>query len=412
MKILILNTQSINHNNATGITLRSLFNSFDTGDLYEIYLQPCKQAADALSFRSERLSPFSCPLRYVANKFMKGGAEGTASASTNKKKKVGLKTVAAMLLDYEPVFITPKLIKKIRAFAPDCIYTLGSGIDTMKLVYRLSKKLGVPIVPHFMDNWSASHRFGPDLFPMHLRSTQKWLRKLYSRANCGITISEKMADEYEKRWSKKHYALMNAVNVDDFRCTVDYGKKISTFVYAGGLHLNRYKSLLDIARAIEQCNKERDGDLSLQIYTDEKSRQLYGAMLSEYPSVKLNPYVDHGEIKNLYEKSDALIHIETFDEEYREFIRYSLSTKISEYLATGKPILLYAPEDIFVYEYLKANNAALTACSCDGVLDAVYKMTNDFNVEFYSRQSMSLAEQKHDAGLSARIFSQALSYKA
>ena len=67
MRILIVNTQSVNHNNATGITMRSVLQHFSPDNIMELYMQPCVFANDPLPIKSIRV-PFNvAPLRCLAN---------------------------------------------------------------------------------------------------------------------------------------------------------------------------------------------------------------------------------------------------------------------------------------------------------------------------------------------------------
>src|SRR5699024_7795080 len=42
---------------------------------------------------------------------------------------------------------------EIMNYKPDYIYTIGGNIFSLKLAYKISKKLKIPLVIHFMDNW-------------------------------------------------------------------------------------------------------------------------------------------------------------------------------------------------------------------------------------------------------------------
>ena len=403
MKILVVNTQSVNHQNATGITLRSIFKNFNPSDCLEFYMQPCVKASDALDIKSERISPFVCFFRHLANKFMHAGGASATKTNNNSKQtlKAKLRSRLIMCLDFEPVFLVRKMINQIKDFAPDCIYTLGNSIDTMKLAVKLSKKFNVPIVPHFMDNWQASHRYGPCLYPYHLKRTQVWLKRIYDRTEKALTISPKMANEYENRWGKPHYAIMNTVDVEYYHngcITTTRSDSDRDFVltYAGGLHLNRYKSVMELGKAIDKYNEMASRKIRLRLYTDEKSRLQYGELLSSTMSVDIRNYVPHDQILEVYSDCDALLHIETFDENYQEFIRYSLSTKISEFLSCGKPILLYSPEDIFVFQYLKEHNAGIVVGASDKLDEAIYRLANSQDNSIICENAYLLAKQYHD----------------
>lgn len=399
MRILLVNTQSVNHQNATGITLREILRSLPDETVGELYLQPCRRAPDALDIVSRRVPFGVCAVRHLANRFLKSGGDAVPAPAAPPRQR-RLKGRLIMMLDFEPVVLTPKLRRWVREFAPDCIYTLGNGIDTMKLACRLADLCGVPLLPHFMDNWPASHRQGPHMYPTHLRMTQKWLTRLYERASCALTISEKMAREYEAQRHIPHYALMNFVPAADYFCGAALYRTLKTVVYAGGLHLHRYRSLLEIGQTLLRYRETTGQEILLHVYTDEKSRAAYGELLGGCPVIRLHPAVPHGEIVRVYRQADVLVHIETFDAEYRDFIRYSLSTKISEYLATGKPILLYAPADICVSEYLREHEAAVTVSESGELEAALCRLASGGEaVENLGDNAYRLALEKHDAAV-------------
>lgn len=414
MKVLIINTQSVNHSNATGVTLRSILREFPSEEILELYMQPCTSAADALPIRSVRLGFLECPVRTLANRFNRGGAETSVSIGNQGKYsfKKHLKSRLIMAIDFEKVFLTKKIRRIVDEFAPDCVYTLGNSIDAMKYACKLADYYGVHILPHFMDNWQESHRYGSEKYPTHRKSTQKWLKRMYMRAVCGLTISEKMAAVYDERWNIRHFALMNAVDVEQYYCG-QVKEDVKILVYAGGLHLNRYKSLLEIARCVDRLNREEmrlsDEGYKLEIYTDSKSKSLYECEFAPFQCVSFREYVKHDQIRTVYEHASVLVHIETFDPEYRNFILYSLSTKIPEYLATGLPILLYAPEEIFVSEYLKRNNAAAVVSDEETLGKALKKLISDpsYRTELGFRAE-KLAREKHDKAIALKVFNQAV----
>ena len=158
-------------------------------------------------------------------------------------------------------------------------------------------------------------------------------------------------------------------------------------MYAGGLHLGRDKSLLEFAKALSEFS----GAAVLNIYTDLKSRLELSKEFECFDFVKVLPAVSHDDVKaEIYEKSDILVHIETFDESYEEFIRYSMSTKISEYLSTGRPILLYAPQNICVCQYLRENSAAFVASSPDELKRSISEIMNDINTNEISENAYKI----------------------
>jgi hypothetical protein len=54
-----------------------------------------------------------------------------------------------------------------------------------------------------------------------------------------------------------------------------------------------------------------------------------------------------------------------FGAEYRDFFRYSLSTKLVTYLGSGKPIVYHGPREGSAYELLAEHGAALIVDTLD-----------------------------------------------
>ena len=313
-----------------------------------------------------------------------------------------------MLIDFEKVFLSKRIREILREFKPECIYTLGNAIDAMKYAYVTATYLKIRILPHFMDNWPQSHRYKANEYPVHMRCTQKWLMRMYKNSNCALAISEKMAEAYEQRTGIPHFALMNAVNVDAFRQDWRH-RDTDLLVYAGGLHLNRNRSLLEIAKTVDSLNVTDGKHYALQIYTDGKSRALYEKDFSGLACVSFLDYVKHDDICSVYSHAGILIHIETFDTEYRDFIRYSLSTKISEYLATGLPILLYAPKDICVSAYLQENHAAEVVSDPELLERSMRRLLYERNYRnLLSENAERLSKEKHDMPVALSVFINAL----
>ena len=56
--------------------------------------------------------------------------------------------------------------------------------------------------------------------------------------------------------------------------------------------------------------------------------------------------------------SIAVIHTESFKEEFKQAVAYSVSTKIADSLASGTCILAYGPKDVASIRYLIDNDVA------------------------------------------------------
>lgn len=149
------------------------------------------------------------------------------------------------------------------------------------------------------------------------------------RCKLVVTISSSMAEAYHEKFQKETLVLMNTVDLSKFKGPASKPTGITHFVYAGGLHLDRWKALKEIAEAI----KETDGKGILDIFTSKDSIELYHSNFKMLP-VAFHEAVPHEHINEVYQKADVLVHTEVQSEKMKGFFKYSISTKIPEYLAT------------------------------------------------------------------------------
>ena len=329
-RVLIVNSQSILAKNATGITLRSLWRSWPTAKVMELYCDSKYEKVCGFEVVSLQMGLKNIPLRTImmtsaGHSINQSLKENSASNSSNSASWKGrIRKVAVCISDVSMVRIDSKLLNMIRRFDPEIIYTLGGNVLSLKTSYILSKKLNKPIVLHYMDNWIENFQWEDDrLLHFYRKVLDKWHRKCLENSNIGITISQLMADVYTQRFHIPHVPLMNSVEIDSFICDETQRSELTIFVYAGGLHLNRWKNLYEIAQVIG--NRGR-----LIIYTSDQDRSSYEQEFEDL-NVEFRDYVPHDRINEVYEKADILVHTEVENPTGNKFFRYSISTKIPEY---------------------------------------------------------------------------------
>ena len=105
-----------------------------------------------------------------------------------------------------------------------------------------------------------------------------------------------------------------------------------------------------------------------------------------------------------------MIHTESFDPVIRERVRYSLSTKIPDSIASGTCLLAYGPREAASIDYLIRNDAAFTATSAEELRGTLRRMFTDRDE--YARiagNARALARKNHDPERIRETVRQALS---
>ena len=372
-RVLIVNGQSIYKENGTGITLQSLFSSWRKDNLLEVVVNKSIVSINADQGKQTRVKSVCVNRGLIYNiatshRGQKANLQlknGNTSTSKLRKIKSRIRELLVCLSDCSKVKINRKTWIAIKEFAPEIIYTLGGSVATLTLVYRLSKRFNIPVIIHFMDNWVECMQWEENpLLIFYRKKINRLLQKSMKHSTKGICISEEMAEAYFKKFKIPMEVLMNSVPktmISSNNMSATYRKQ---FVYAGGLHLGRNEALLQVARAIQFCNEKNKTQGQLNIYTGVEGRKLFQKEFEGLP-VCFYDSVDHKFIWEILKRADILLHVESQNLKVFPFIKYSISTKIPEYLATGKLILYYGPRSTALYKYLKGNDVALVADNFD-----------------------------------------------
>ena len=395
-RVLIVNAQSIYKKNATGITLQSIWSEWDADCLLEIYSDPMVMDESNHKFKSYCISPNNV-IRLARGRVAQSinsniKATNTQQRSNNKIKSY-LRQFAVCELDSLAVKLDESTLEAIRVFQPQAIYTLGASVSILRLVNKLSVQLNIPVIMHFMDNWAEHIQWEDNpLLSLYKSSLKKKMLACIKRCKLVVTISSSMAEAYHEKFQKETLVLMNTVDISRFKGLTSKDTGVIHFVYAGGLHLDRWKALREIALSIQQTN----GKGILDIFTSKDNIELYRSGFETLP-VAFYEAVPHERIDEVYQKADVLVHTEIESENLKGFFKYSISTKIPEYLATGKPILFYGPRDMKLFEYLLQNQVALTAGTKEELYECVKRLRSEENFTEMCENAQCLAEKNHCA---------------
>lgn len=411
-RVLIVNSQSIYFNNATGITLRSIFEKMNTSSLMEVYWMDDKEEHKIKNIKlGYRKYSFAAFLIKKRNNKINNAIKRKTSSNKHTKETITtyIRQYLALIPDRSKLVIRKNEMKKIKMFSPDVIYTLGGSLNALRMAYELSTEFNIPIIVHHMDNWMHCIQWENNPF---LNNYKKRLRemckKCYTRSNISLTISEEMANDFSKEYGVKHVAIMNCVNVKEYECG-ENNNSVFRFTYAGGLHLDRYRALIDIANVIEKYNDKNSQKAELVIYTGEDNIRMFGSMFDDYLSTKIYKAVPHERIKEVYQDADALIHVESKSLEENDFFKYSVSTKIPEYLSTGRPVLYYGPDSICLYRLLNNNKVAFVASDMETINNQINQIIkNKLLVNVITSNAKSYSCNNYDSSIAIKKMKKAI----
>jgi hypothetical protein len=358
-RLLIVNPYPIGANCPIGIMMENLLKNYETKEIMQCYTHPCEINKN-IEYKAEQIiliSPFLNFIKNIVRKIINRNKKTTMVRDQDKAlrtigvRKNNVKSWIDFLL---PIYLNKKLINNIKEFNPTVIYTQGYSYTMLKYVKKLSEKLSCPVVVHTLDDWMETQYKKNIISAIPIKSFNNLFKSILNNGMNQMVASPKMANIMQQRYGGYYTFIMNC-------CTYPpYQKKERSkpfkIVYTGGLMLERYLILDKIAKIINDLNTSQLC-FELHIYAPSSHINAYKDLMQ--PEIVFHNNVPHEDVYNVLIGSDILVHTESFNPNVVKFTRYSLSTKIPEYLASGRPLIYFGPTEIGVAEFLTENKIGI-----------------------------------------------------
>jgi hypothetical protein len=223
---------------------------------------------------------------------------------------------------------------------PELILICGSQVSTFIAGASVARHNNIPYIIYLMDDLRAIER-------------KKWLggngRKLMlellSNAAAWIMISEELILEYEKRLQiKRPLSLIahNCVPRSRFVRSTRREKDKLSIAYAGSILGMHYESVLLISKAISILNA-KNNLFEFVIYTSKNQWDLNKSSL-EFSGVIYGGEILYDNLHQTLNHYDLLLVATTFAEQFRHLAMTSVQTKLTDYMASSRPILSIGPK--------------------------------------------------------------------
>lgn len=410
MKVLIMSHNPITDYNSMGKTFFGLFSEFSQNELCQFYVYPTlpnvkvcesyfritdKEALKSIFKRKNTGRIISEEEIKHENALYENSNSSKIyrDKNTNREIKIFVRDIIWKFSTWKSTSFKDWLSKE----KPDVIFAApGSSGFFYDLILSVAKGLNIPVVTYVCDDFYFSNKnkvgFVKKVYAKYIR---KKITEIMKKSKEVVTISEELATDYAKEFGCKCTVVSTATNLKikkEPHCV--NGKNVS---YFGNLQLGREISLLDIAKVIDRYNLKYSSDMVLNVYTADDSEKIK-ALFSGISCVKFHGFLSSNEMYKEMSKASILLHIESFENENRERVKYSISTKIADSLASGVFLFAYGPKGIASIEYLKRNNCAGVAVNKKQLQEKLFEYLNDFQIrnEIVGK-ALFTAKNNHDS---------------
>jgi hypothetical protein len=389
-RVLTVGQMPITAQGNTALTLASLFADWPPERLRQLYADESTEDGPDGSggwHVSLRSVPVYRTLRPFVDGYRRRSAgprptdllPGIVSGSTGRWSLRNGGAVARAWADLLPYEVSPALSRWVRDFLPDVVFSpLGGSTRWIALVDRIAAGVQAPVVPFFGDDWpEVIYRFsGWVAVPRSVLARR--LRRVLSTSPLLACGSDEMAREYGQRYGIPAEGFMRCVPIAQDRPAPPNGTAPLRLLYVGGLHLRRWEVLDRLGDALARLRDE-GVPASLSIYAPAGDVAQCRERLARPGVVEVVGTLMAADVPATLAAADILVHVESFDEEVARYTRLSLSTKIPEYLASGRPLLMIGPRGLASLEYVRRCRAGLVVNQpdADAIAGAVRRLVRE-----------------------------------
>lgn len=428
-KVLIVGP-TFSTNSGEGITMNNLFNDWSSDHLAVVTELKNLSTQSGLSEQYYQIGSeekkWIFPFTFMQSKLPSGpvdasrignpsGNQKAAKKKTDKSKKNKWRYRFSRLLSriglYHFFFryqVSDQLGQWIRDFQPDIVYTHATSIGNMMLVWDILKKYKVSLVVHIMDDYLNVMNTPGMTYRYWKKTTDTYFKRLLEKSAVALSICQEMSDEYEAKYGRPFIPFHNPVVLKQWlkytRTTWEVDGTF-TVMYAGRIGRGTSDSLVDIGSAVANLGEE---GLDIQFVVQSTTKESpHKDLIAAKPHCLIHPPVAYEALPQKLASADLLVLPMDFDPENFSYIRLSMPTKCSEYMATGVPILVYAPEQAALVQYAKRENWAEVVDQ--NKVTALVETIRRLYLETERRSSLGqvgkqTAVRSHDAGNVRKAF--------
>ena len=327
-------------------------------------------------------------------------------------KKPSLKDFKGILIQSCYFYFPRDVDQQVKEFSPDVLYAWCSDILWIKTIKSVAARYNIPYVIHFMDNHvdlTPKLALEAATFPIFKRN----LAKLVKKSAVLFTISESMGESYQKRWDKPfevYHGLIesNKWPLPNVRPVDNDSFKV---VFTGSIEQGQLLGLKDIAVALDKLI-DKGINIKLILYLTPVYAQSIKFSLGSFRCVEIKSHPDFSSLRNELLKADLLVLAFGFDEQTINYYRYSFATKIVPYMLSGRPILVYGPDEIEPVKYaIKGGWASIVReHDVELLFNTIKKLISDKNErESLAKRAWIAGIAEHDLHSNANRFKSSLS---
>lgn len=392
MRILRIEHNSFSKTRNNGLTAEDLFSVFPKESISQLFFRPLGKEADDLDYAeynflisdSDIVSKLKGAKKCGDQIFEEVEVHGENNITSRKSRYAKIRFLRDALWSTN-VWKTGELKQWLAQVKPDIIL-LGASSQTFpfKVATYIAEYMDIPCVLTCGDDYIAYPQYSKWYEKLQKSRLRKEYKKFVKRCSACFAISEEMSECYSDYFGCHFNVLPRPVDIPMFSEETRREKPIIS--YFGGLALNRWDM---IARLASLC-----GDIAeFRVYSftplDENMKNRFGQTGVHYMGA-----LSGEELKKAMRESNIMLHVESDDKLNSSFTRLAVSTKIPEYLVSGRLTIGFGPSYLASMKVLSKHNVGVVIDSQTKNEDIIKYLTR-LTADYEERRAIALKAYKY-----------------
>lgn len=274
--------------------------------------------------------------------------------------------------------VVRQLLHHVRRCAIEVLLLCPQSMLDVTAGLALMEKTGLPAVAWFMDDYYSGVSAG------------KAVGQLWAQAARRFVISEAMRERYSRLYEAECEVLNNAVPVPSPKPPLAHGMPLR-IAYAGATHSYYLDTLSTVLHELAGL----EGQAELDIYTHEEIPPALAG--NGCLPCHRRPVLPCKKLIERLSNYDVLLLLSSFKPEHRPIAETSLASKVADYLASGRCILVFGPSYAENVRYAQRHGFAEVATTPEDLRPTLLRLLQDpGRRRALGERAWEFARQKHD----------------
>ena len=404
MKILLVSHNALSKTNANGNVLCQLFRDFKSEEICQLYFKNelPTEFIDSSFFRitdKDRLKGIF--RKNAGGEVLMSNGSLTTTRGKQHNSLLSNSNLAKLIREFvwnTGAFDFSTIKKWVISQNPDLIvFQNGGYCFSCNIVSRLSRELNIPVVLYTTED-EYFHKRTLNLFHnFHLKLLKRAYKDLLCTCRHIIALHDGLKEEFENEFHIPTTTIMMSCQQPTLECTEDS----TSFLYAGNVDRGRINTILSIANCLKSINEDYCLTVIPSIISKRNLRRL-----KKNKNIILKRFLPFNEYKTELNKASILFLVDSFKKCFKNITRATFSSKIADYIRSGKTLVVCAPPYNFTHKYFaEHSSSAVLIGDKNDMEEKLRKLFSDSDYKkTLSKNSLLLGALNHDIDKNAALF--------